>query len=323
MRFQTVFFIALLLLVSCSSKSPEKSSSNSQTVFDNIPESYKLSEEFEKFWYAGKAELNKFELEQARYGKKRKGEAVMVFVTEDFLTDKQVKYEKGDKSKATSILKLNFLKRFATGMYDYSMMSSVFTPVHLKRYPRTLKVSTSSQDWCGHAYFQLNFRDTKYQLTGHSYFQDEVHEDRDLEPALLEDEIWTRLRIAPSTLPTGEVDIVPGTMYDRLRHIKLGAVKANARMENYTGETFTGNNLKVYKVFYEELNRSLKIVFEKEFPHRIQGWEEAYKSGFGNDAEVMTSRGIRTNTVKTDYWTKNGLEDSTLRKKLNIQGFTK
>ncbi|PSR04955.1 MAG: hypothetical protein BRD50_02375 [Bacteroidetes bacterium SW_11_45_7] len=320
MRYSSTIIIAVLLFMACSSKGPEGTTTE-QAKGGDIHADFQPSQAFKDYWYQGKAELNRFELTQGRYGQQRKGEAVMVFVTEDFFTDKQVKYEQGDESKTTSVLKLNFLRRFATGMYDYSMMSSIFTPVELAKYPRTLKVSTSSQDWCGHSYFQLNFRNDNYQLTGHSYFQDEVREDRSLKPALLEDEIWTRLRIAPNTLPTGEIKVIPGTMFDRLKHIELKPLKANARMEAYKGDVFSGNDLKVYKIFYKELNRTLAIVFEEAEPHRIQGWEETYKSGFGSDAREITTRGKRTNTVVTDYWTKNGLQDSTLRQKLGITGF--
>ena len=63
--------------------------------------------DFNDYWYAGKAEITRYELQQARYGELRKGDAVLIFVTEDFLTDKQVKYEFGDSGKATSVLKLN------------------------------------------------------------------------------------------------------------------------------------------------------------------------------------------------------------------------
>jgi len=69
---------------------------------------------FRQYWYAGKAELTRYALEQARYGEIHKGDAVLVFVTEPFLIDKQVKYEFGDNSKAVSVLKLNLVKKFFT-----------------------------------------------------------------------------------------------------------------------------------------------------------------------------------------------------------------
>ncbi len=46
------------------------------------------TETFKQTWYAGKAELSTYNLQQARYGEIRNGEAVLIFVTEDFSTNK-------------------------------------------------------------------------------------------------------------------------------------------------------------------------------------------------------------------------------------------
>ncbi|HEY0111342.1 MAG TPA: hypothetical protein VGB67_17005, partial [Fibrella sp.] len=48
---------------------------------------------FRAYWFGGKAELNTYRLDQAQYGASHPGEAVLVFVTEDFRTDKHVKSE--------------------------------------------------------------------------------------------------------------------------------------------------------------------------------------------------------------------------------------
>ncbi len=52
-------------------------------------------EQFKGYWYQGKAELTRYQLEQARYGEIHSGDAVLIFVTENFLLDKQVKHEHG------------------------------------------------------------------------------------------------------------------------------------------------------------------------------------------------------------------------------------
>jgi hypothetical protein len=69
------------------------------------------SQEFKDYWYAGEAEITSYELQQARYGEIRNGKAVLVFVTEDFLPQKQVK---ADRYNSTNIpvLKLNSTKKF-------------------------------------------------------------------------------------------------------------------------------------------------------------------------------------------------------------------
>ena len=51
---------------------------------NDTPKEKQLSQEFKGYWYAGKAEVSSYKLEQARYGEIREGNAVLVYVTEDF-----------------------------------------------------------------------------------------------------------------------------------------------------------------------------------------------------------------------------------------------
>ena len=162
--------------------------------------------QFNDYWYSGKAEITRYALQQARYGEIREGDAVLIFVTENFLTDKQVKHEFGDSQNSTSVLKLNFTKKFYTGIYPYSMMTSIFTPVDVDKYP-TLKVATASQEWCGHTYVQINSRKNKLDILLRSYFQGEGDENFQIDGDLLEDGIWTKIRLAPDKLPLGEITI--------------------------------------------------------------------------------------------------------------------
>ena len=184
------------------------------------------SKEFKEYWYSGQAELTRYELEQARYGEIHKGDAVLIFVTEDFHTDKQVKYEKGDRKNVQSVMKLNFTRKFFTGIYPYSMMSSIFSPVDPSK--PALKVTTSSQEWCGHTFSQLNLRNNKYEGILHSYFQDEGDQKFSIDAVMLEDDIWNKIRLDPSVLPLGEIKIIPGAMYLRLKHMTINAEPATA-----------------------------------------------------------------------------------------------
>jgi hypothetical protein len=45
------------------------------------------------YWSEGKAEVNVYEVSQNRYQENHPGQLISIFVTEDFLTDKQVKNE--------------------------------------------------------------------------------------------------------------------------------------------------------------------------------------------------------------------------------------
>ncbi len=282
------------------------------------------AKQFKSYWGRGEAELSRYALKQARYGQVHPGEAVLVFVTEEFLRTKQVKYEGGDRSDAVSILKLNLLKKFPTGVYDYSMMSSVFTPVDFHSRPRSLKVTTTSQEWCGHTFTQLNLRRNSYEARWFSYFMNEGDQRLELPVTHLEDDLWTRLRISPRHLPVGEFRMLPSSMYIRLLHKKMEPRKARAEITAYkpgheVGMKFRGTNLKVYSLTYPEDERRLWIVYEDNMPYKILGWRESYKSGFGPGARSLNTEARLTHSIMSDYWNRNSLKDMRLKKKLGIK----
>src|SRR4051812_35432527 len=108
------------------------------------------ADEFWQHWGDGKAELDGYALTQPRYGEKREGTAVLVFVTEDFSDSLRVKADPGKHppSDVYPVLKLNFIRDFQTGIYDYNVMTSTFLKTEDHFAP--VKISFSSQEWCGH-----------------------------------------------------------------------------------------------------------------------------------------------------------------------------
>ncbi|TAE34035.1 MAG: hypothetical protein EAZ91_01630 [Cytophagales bacterium] len=270
---------------------------------------------FLEYWFAGKAEISSYRLEQAQYGALNPGSAVLIFVTEDFRTDTQVKSESPDtRDKSTPVLKTNLVRKCLTGIYDYSMFTSVFTPIETAKFPRTLKVSTSVQEWCGHSYVQLNLRNTGYAVSSRSYFENEATEDYSVGVALLEDELWNRIRLSPDKLPTGDVSVVPSSASGRLRHRKLDPLPATAQMGPYSGNAFAGAGLQAYTLTYTGDGTRLMVVFEGAFPHRIVGWEETVKQ----KDKLLTSRAVLQKTILSDYWNHNAPGDSVLRKELGL-----
>jgi len=281
----------LCTLVSCSS----------QSIDNNV--SAETSKSFKSYWYRG-AEITSYKLEQVRYGEVRSGDAVLVFVTENFLPNKQVKSDDPKRSNVIPVLKLNFIKKFVTGIYSYSIMNSVFTPVNIKEHPQTLKVSFSSQEWCGNMYSQINLRDGKYNVTSHSYFEKEADRAFQINGAFLEDEVWTRIRIAPKTLPLGSTKMIPGSIVSRLHHIKQAVRTVETTLE-------TDNGVSKYVIKYPDLKRKLAINFKKDFPHEIMSWEESYKG--------KITRAVKTKTMVIDYWNKKANADIGLRETLGLK----
>jgi hypothetical protein len=276
-----------------------------------------LSQEFKDYWYSGKAELTRYKLEQVRYGEIHEGDAVLIYVTEDFLTDKQVKYENSEPNRnTTSVMKLNFTRKFITGIYPYSVMTSVFTPVDLSQ--PTLKTTTSAQEWCGHTYSQLNHRSGRYEGQLFSYFQDEGDRNFSVDHAMLDDEIWTKIRINPSSLQTGHVKLIPGSQFLRFRHQAFGAEDAITSLEVVTDTVLSSNQLIRYHVAYKDFTRVLEIICESEFPYAILAWEEQTQSGFG-ESGILTTRASMTHRINSPYWEHNSVADTVLRKELGLR----
>ena len=269
-----------------------------------------------EYWFRGKAEISSYDLEQARYGEIHQGEAVLVFVTEDFSRSKHVKldYPEKDPADAVKVMKLNFMKNFLTGIYPYSMMSSTFTPYYYEKESGTLKVSSSVQEWCGNAFTQLNLRNGRYEGVLYSYFESEGDQNFSISKTWLEDEIWNLIRVAPDKLPVGDFTMIPGVFYQRLSHKTL-------KREEVTAGFIKGNSedTRIYSLQYNKTGRTLHIEYRKEYPHEIEGWEEQHTSGYGAGKEGLVTRANKKATIFTDYWNQNSVADISVRKQLKLE----
>ncbi len=277
------------------------------------------SEVFKQTWYAGKAELSSYTLQQARYGEIRNGEAVLIFVTEDFSTNKLVKLDEPEKTDdKMRVLKMNMTKNFVTGIYSYSMMLSVFTPVSKEGKEKTLKADCSSQEWCGQTFSQLKLKGNDYNWQLHSYFEKEGEQDKKLDAVLIEDELWNRIRINPSSLPQGKVSILPGLLWQRLSHIELKEEEAVLTLSKADSFFIKDSGVQMYTIHYPAAQRTLQIYFQSAFPHEILGWQENYPDGFGNNKKMLITKAVKKKTAWLDYWKHNALADTTYRDTLQL-----
>jgi hypothetical protein len=262
---------------------------------------------FLNYWYSGKAEISSYQLTQARYRELHPGSAVLVFVTEDFSQSKQVKLDNplDAAEDKLPVLKLNASKKFNTGIYPYSMMLSVFSPMDGRR---AVKTTASIQEWCGMTFQQLNLRQHRYEIESHSYFEAEGDQALSVESTLLEDELWNLIRLAPENLPTGSQKILPGAFFTRLSHRPLQTQTANLRLEKRQDKN-------LYFIDYPSLNYTLLIIFESAFPYKILGWEETFP---GFDGKKLTTTAVLDKTIQLDYWNRHSNTDRALREQLNL-----
>lgn len=307
--YKLLFYSSLFLFAfsSCGEKKAvvvangEATTSNKK--FNLLP--YPTPPAFDGYWYAGKAELSTYDVVQERYGETRQAEQVNVFVTEDFSRKKQVKLD--DPQSAGSdrcpVLKLNSIRRFKTGIYDYSIMQSVFSPVDGSK---TLKTSSTIQDWCGQVFFQMNHNaNGNYGTKSFSYFEEEGDAMSTIGNAVLEDEFWTKIRLGPEKIQTGKTQLIPSPVYARLRHKTLQAESAEIRIEK-------NNKENTLVIAYSDIPRVLKIYYENVSPYRITGWEETFKGS-------TQSKGSLKQVILSAYWSQNSNTFSNMRDSLRLK----
>ncbi|WP_291789339.1 hypothetical protein [Cecembia sp.] len=267
-------------------------------------------EQWGKYWFQGKAEISSFDLVQYRYGEAREGEAVLIFVTEDFSRKHQVKLDRPEEAgrDKLSVIKMNQTRDFVTGIYPYHMMLSAFSPT--KEIGYGVKFNVTSQEWCGHTFSQMNLnKGEDYKGKIYSYFEKEGDQEFSIS-GLPEDAIWNLIRINPNQVPIGNVRIIPSLIYQRFSHRAFKAEEAFIRILDLS------DSRSRLELSYSSGERVMRIDFEKNFPYEIMAWEEIQTQKDGQQ-EITTAK--RKAVKQIDYWKRNRLEDEFLREELYLK----
>jgi hypothetical protein len=265
-------------------------------------------------WGDGRAEIDSYRLTLPRYGELREGTAVLIFVTEDFTDGQRVKSDGGHPDEYP-VLKLNDIRHFQTGIYDYDVMSSTFlridgeSPIGMP-----VKTSLSVQEWCGHVYEQLVPRGRSLRWTGHSYFDGEADHDEALDlPAggVLSEAlpIVARGLVGDWPEPGAEVEvpILPSLLRSRFAHRDPEWTRATITRGTATAPTVTevpaGRFDTIDVTATIDGGRSTTWKIEVAPPHRIVRWT----ASDGETAELVASERLA-------YWQMNGEgEEAALR----------
>jgi len=261
------------------------------------------ADDFWAHWGDGKAELNGYRLTQPRYGAPRQGTAILIYVTEDMSDSLRVKADPGKhpKSDVYPVLKLNAIRDFQTGIYDYNVMTSVFARVS-PGWP-VAKLSFSSQEWCGHVWHQLIPRNGRITGLSHSYFDGEADGKEDLE--LPQDGVFADLLPillrgwGIEYLRPGESRTVPylrSLLSARLAHKPLVWGRATVRRAAERSiESVPAGKFEVTRwSVAEEGGVTLRFAFEAEKPYRLV----RFSSDQGEDAQLLGS-------TRLSYWLLN------------------
>ena len=271
--------------------------------------------DFAAQWHDGRAELDGYRWTVTRYGQARDGQVVMIFVTEPFSDARRVKVDDPSKDPADTldVLKLNLIRDFQTGIYDYNTMTSVF--VRTEDFA-PVKVSFTSAEWCGHVYEELIVDPGRIEGRFFSYFENESSTTTlDGKPGgVLEDNLFILLRgLKGSYLEPGEERQVPflaSAFARRLKHAPLawGTATVQRLAEPQQVEVPAGRFTTDVYVVRTDDGREGRFWVEADSPHRIVRWQW---TGTGPDrrSSEATGTGELTGTTRVEYWRLHGNGD--------------
>jgi len=264
---------------------------------------------FDQRWHDGRAELDGYRYSIIRYGHSRQGQAVMIYVTEPWSLSKRVKvndYSK-DSSDVFDVLKLNLVRDFQTGIYDYNTMLSLF--VRTQDFS-PVEMSFTSAEWCGNVYARVGFEADSLQEALYSYFEDETASRSLSRPAdgVPEDALFVLLRglkgefLAPGVRHT--IPLLSGMLESRLRHRPLEWTMAEIfRAEEPVSVRVPAGTWSKSVYFEVKLQngRTGRFWIEPDGDRRVLKWTwgEPGKSEASENGEL-------TGSMRTAYWKENG-----------------
>lgn len=270
---------------------------SSSVSAQQTPRAPSFDDRFWSHWGDGQAEVFGYRLTYPRYGEKRSGALVTIFVTETFSEKARVKADPGKHpdSDTFPVMKLNRVEDFQTGVYDYNLMTSTFVtlvPRHGRSAGTPTKINFSSQEWCGHVFHRLAFKKKSIEENFFSYFDGEAAQARSLtypDDGLTEDALlfWAR-GLATPVVEVGQqakVAFLPSLAWARLRHKNLSWGRATLRRE--AGSTtyqapWGATPVEIARVATDE-GRQWEFVVEAAFPHRLLRW----KVSTGEEATLL------------------------------------
>jgi hypothetical protein len=257
-------------------------------------------------WGDGAAELDHYTLTTPRYGELRTGTALLVFVTEDFTAGQVVKSD-GGHGDEFPVWKLNDVRHFQTGIYDYEVMTSTFLRVDGKApLGQVVKVSNSVQEWCGHAYAQLVPRGEVLDWTLHSYFDGEADQQRELalpEGGIFVDALPQLVRgwVGALVEPGGERTFraMPTLLHDRFAHVEPAWTDIVIRSAPAASTvTVPAGTFDVREISAELSGVTTTWSVETTSPWRIVAWRRTD----GEHAELVASQ-------RLPYWSMHSQAD--------------
>jgi hypothetical protein len=267
---------------------------------------YSMAADIYESFGSGKAEISSYTITEPRYGELHQGTQVLIFVPEDLNKKTLIKpddFRTLNEKNKLPVFKMNRVLKFNTGIYDYSVMTTVFSSI--KNNFKPAKISLSSSEWCGNVFAMLTTSPQKAKYVLHSYFESEGDKTSIIDwksPVIYEDNLPILIReLQGSFLKDGESKnfvFVPSLWDNRKAHSPLAPVKGTLTKEKL-------NNLTRWQW---NINGRIESYWtENDYPHYIVKWQNN-----------RGRSGVIIKTMHLPYWSKHTLADGKLRKQLGL-----
>ena len=266
-------------------------------------------------WGDGNAELSSYRATTGRYGALRPAELVLIYVTEPHDRRTWIKDDDVQGDARVPVLKLNQSLKFQTGIYPYSVMTSVFAPADQWGGERfsPARITLSAQEWCGHVFHAVMPGRSSFRSTLLSYFAGEGEATRTVEaPAgtLYEDALLIQLRELDGPFNGGrswQGSLVPSLWSRRTAHTDLVTVPATLTRADTVRADSAGAPQPVtrFRLAYTSFTRTFDV--EKAAPRRILGWT----TSTGETAAL-------SGTARLPYWKLHDPGDESSRARFGL-----
>lgn len=281
------------------------------------------SGEFWDHWGDGQAELSGYRMTISRYGEPREAELALILVTEPHDRRTWIKDDEVESPDRVEVLKLNQHVEFLTGIYPYSVMTSLFSPVEdwggaTEERFQPVRIVHGVQEWCGAYSHRIWPGPESFRSLRLSYFAHEGERLREVEAhrdrTLYEDALLVQLRELDGPFADGgdwEGLLVPELW--RLRSGHGGTEPVPARITRHPGDSvhLAGEEAAApvpatrFELEAGDYHRTFWV--EEEAPRRVLAWE----TSLGDRAELLA-------TERLAYWELNRPGDEAWREALGL-----
>lgn len=242
------------------------------------------------YWTNGTVEMNTYMLMQTGDEGALEGEMVLLYALEDVFQPDCTAF--ADKA----ILRLSMVKKNRDEIFESRLTTHIYTPANgLDETPEpTVKIIYGAEQWEEQHYSRVEKDQNGYRIKSYSFDTGEALRTRYF-TAMPEEDVWTRMRLDPLSLPMGSFEMIPGQEYLDRHSIEPESYGVIGKLQLQ----ITADHLQhyVYQLYFPELQRRVEWRFEAYFPYTLLNWEEK----MNHNGTVYKNSAVLTKTLRTAH----------------------